>query len=222
MHLKEKLPELLFSAEQGTLSVEYTNAVGELVRLTTEEARELLRRATGRPKQAKSVAVGVQDDEESRTTAFGLLRYADEYRRGAVLIHSNKDENQHSTVASMLIGHSIELALKAFIRSRGASLDELHDLQHNLKRSLAYATKQRLDRLVKLPEDMKHDICVFGEHHATGSFRYIRTGSFNLPSWSSMASAASLLTHGLRAHCLRKTFGRKVAFEILANRGNKF
>jgi len=220
--MKEKLAELLSSAESARLSIEYTNAAGELVELTVDEARELLRRATGRPKQAKSIPVGASDDEESRTTAFGLLRYAEEYRQGAVLIHSNKVEGQHSTVASMLIGHSIELALKAFIRSRGASLRDLHDLHHNLKRSLDRATELRFDRLVKLSENAKHDICEFGEYHAAGSFRYIRTGALTLPSWASMATSASLLTHGLHAHCLRKTFGRKVALEILDNRGSDF
>ncbi|WP_313458167.1 hypothetical protein [Stenotrophomonas sp.] len=83
-------------------------------------------------------------DEEERTSSLGLLRYAHEYQRAADMV---KRQDDRSVVPYMLVAHSLELALKAFLRSRGSTLDALLNLGHNLPRIHQEAMGKRLDRL---------------------------------------------------------------------------
>ena len=85
-------------------------------------------------------------DREQRTSSAGLLRYAEEYREAAEAVKAAQ-ANDFSVVPLMLMHHSIELSLKAYLRSRGASLGELMDLGHDLGSLFDASLQKRIDRL---------------------------------------------------------------------------
>ena len=71
-----------------------------------------------------------------RTTAFGLWRYAKEFFEAAKKIQepSNSIQQKISIPAYYLLGHSIELSLKAFLKAQGFTIEKLknkygHDLE---------------------------------------------------------------------------------------------
>lgn len=71
-------------------------------------------------------------------SAFGTLRYAEDYRVAAQRV-IGLEKPIHSDLlmpAYHLLAQSIELSLKAYLRTAGVSGDELraHDVRHNLSR----------------------------------------------------------------------------------------
>jgi len=76
-------------------------------------------------------------NNEDRTTAIGLARYAREYHDSAiaadeVIGQRNGFEIGAPAPVMFLIAHSVELALKAYLRHRGFGLDSLKKLGHEL------------------------------------------------------------------------------------------
>lgn len=160
-------------------------------------------------------------DAESRTSAYGLLRYAHEYREAAVMVKESKDDGM-SIVPYMLISHSIELGLKSFLRSRGATLVDLLDAGHNLARLHKETMRQRLDRLwpeAYMASEIMPILDRANEHQA---LRYIVNGTTQLPQWALASGVAYGLCSSLRMHCLRRTFGRARALEINQGRAGRF
>lgn len=78
-------------------------------------------------------------DDEERTTPFCLWRYSKDYLDAANKLGKPKDSIiyemrlRYSEPVYYLVGHSIELSLKAFLRGRGTPLKELRILySHDL------------------------------------------------------------------------------------------
>lgn len=161
-------------------------------------------------------------DRDSRTTSFGLVRYAEDYRRGAMVVW-DAERPRLTMVPYMLIAHSIELSLKAFLRSRGATLKALkNQWGHTLPELLDHALSQRLDRLVPGASTATQYVQWLHEANDEQSLRYIRTGWTRLPDWEVVSGFAAALTSGLHDHCLRRTIGREGAKEAIRNRGSGF
>jgi hypothetical protein len=73
-----------------------------------------------------------------RSPALGLWNFAWEYAEAAKKV-VGEPELKH--VAYYLICHSIELALKAFLRAKGKEMDDLKKLGHNLEATLREAER---------------------------------------------------------------------------------
>ncbi len=161
-------------------------------------------------------------DREARTTSFGLLRFGEDYRRGANVVW-NAERPRLTMVPYMLIAHSIELSLKAFLRSRGATLKALKSQWgHTLPDLLEHALNRRLDRLVPGASSASQYVQWLHDANDEQSLRYIRTGWTRLPDWEVVSGFAAALTSGLHDHCLRRTIGREGAKEAVRNRGSGF
>ncbi|WP_448097649.1 hypothetical protein [Luteibacter yeojuensis] len=160
-------------------------------------------------------------DAESRTSAFGLLRYANEYRAAAETVKDNNDD-RWSIVPYMLVSHSIELGLKAFLRSRGATLADLLDAGHDLEGLHKEAMQRRLDRLWPEAYMAGQIVPILDRANERQALRYIVNGMTQLPEWVLARGVAYGLCRSLRMHCLRRSFGRAAAIEINATRGGKF
>lgn len=144
-----------------------------------------------------------------RTSPFGFLRYAEEYRVAAETLYA---ANAAFTAPQyLLIGQSLELSLKAYIRSRGEPIENFghqsKGLGHDLSVLLDGANRRRLARIVQLSTDEECAIRELSESYAQHLFRYIKTGSMSLPSWDMLSLTARHLTKGLWPHCLRVTIG---------------
>lgn len=224
MSLKAKAIELMESARSGTATVEFLDALGCQASLSTAEIIEWCRITASLPKVSEldACVADEESDLESRTSSFGMLRYAHQYQKAALLVHDAKADGEHFAPAHMLIGQSIELSLKAFLRARGMKLPELKALGHNLERTLDCARAYKLRRVVNLGDDLENCIRDFSSPYADGGFRYIRNGTVTVPSWFLLSAIAVELKSRLRLYCLRHTVGRETARVVVANRGDRF
>jgi hypothetical protein len=160
-------------------------------------------------------------DAESRTSAYGLLRYANEYRLAAETVKKS-DGDRVSVVPYMLIAHSIELGFKAFLRSRGVTLAALLDAGHDLADMHKEAMRRHLDWLWPEAYLAGQIVPILDRANEHQALRYIVNGAKQFPEWA-FASGVSLgLCQSLRMHCLRRTFGRAEAIKIDRGRGGRF
>lgn len=158
------------------------------------------------------------DGATGLSTPFGMLRYAEEYRRAAALVHG--DETLRMP-AYNLIGISIELSLKAYLLARGVPLDSLRfrPYGHDLEFLWSEAARLRIDRVSKVPFVADDVIKALNRHYQTHEFRYIKTGLKTVPHWEFIHSVAKALTHGLHDFCLRRRLGKERALQRISLRG---
>jgi len=140
---------------------------------------------------------------------FGILRFAEEYRRAADLVHQDGDL---FNPAYGLIGLSIELSLKAYLVSRGMDEKSLSNRQfgHNLDALWSEAHRQRIDRLLRIP-GAAGVVSVLNDVYMAHEFRYIRTGTRRILKWQLISGIARGLVDGLHDHCVRRALGKHSA-----------
>ena len=101
----------------------------------------------------------------AKTSARGMLILAREYVDAAGIVIERLNENETpraiaqglvtSRPAYYLIGHGIELGLKAFLRSKGVTRNELKGpLNHNLEKCLKEAEKRGLPEITETLGDL--------------------------------------------------------------------
>ena len=145
------------------------------------------------------------------STALGFLRVGSEYLRAAELVlppaktEVEAFRQRLSLPAYFLVGHAIELALKAFLFSRGLSVARLRSREygHNLISLLNEARRRKLGNLVKLAKAEVVSVRLLDEMYSTKEFEYSANGVRGLPHYAVVYSAAEKLCTGLRAHCVR-------------------
>jgi HEPN domain-containing protein len=147
-------------------------------------------------------------EREARTTATGLLRFADEYRLAAETVQAASGD-KFSAPAMYLIAHSVELGLKAFLRSRGATLKDLLDVGHSLQDLYREAMRRHLQWLWPEAGMVAETIQQLDEVNQNHAMRYIINGSTKAPQWWTVSGCALGLIRSLHRHCLRRTFGRE-------------
>ena len=134
---------------------------------------------------------GVPDsDEDERTTAVGLARYAYEYIDAARLVDERDTErhpgNQISPMpAYFLAAHGIELTLKAYLRHKGVTVRELSGkLGHDLH--ACYRKSKELGLLGIFKEHAKDvdAMRMLVDLNRDQGLRYIKTGVKHFPLWS--------------------------------------
>lgn len=162
----------------------------------------------------------IQDDDQNQPTPFGTLRYAEDYRIAAEKVIG--DENSLKSVLLMpayhLMGHSIELSLKAHLLATGVRNSKLmgRGYGHDIERLLRKAVTRDLSRLVPVDDTERHIVQVLAAPHRDHQFRYIKVGSKTLPFWSEVGALAKKLTHGLHDHCLELRIGVEAARHRIA------
>lgn len=153
-------------------------------------------------------------DDDDRTTAIGLARYAYDYISAAMLIERNDSSPGHISPipAYFLAVHGIELTLKAFLRHEGVSP---RDLQKNFGHNLhACHRKAKELGLRKIFKEHPSDIDAMGmlvalnEQHA---LRYIKTGFKRFPMWSIVEPLAVRLHQAVSPHVGFKSFSKNFA-----------
>jgi hypothetical protein len=157
-------------------------------------------------------------DAKGLTTPFGMLRYAEEYRRAAELVHQ---QDELLMPAHTLLGLTYELATKAYLLGRGMSVEVLskRPYGHDLEELWNEAMGRRIDRLVALAPIIGDVVATLNIHYKTHEFRYIKTGTKTVPHWEFAGPAAKALTHSLHDYCLRKRIGKAAAAKRIAIKG---
>lgn len=121
----------------------------------------------------------------------------------------------------MLMGQSMELALKSYLMARGIQLDDLkrrpygHDLNALLEKAMAL----NIQRLVELHSFNINAIQMLAPTYGNHEFRYIVTGTKSIPQWGFLSITARALTHGLHDLLLRRRVGKVAAQKRIALRG---
>jgi len=153
-------------------------------------------------------------DDEKSITALGLWRYGNDYLRAAFSVQkqpSNVFDEMRIKSAPMpayfLIGHSIELSLKAFLRARGVSIKVLRSREygHDLQALLKEARKRKLGNEVKLSQNELNAIALLNHAYKNKEFEYINPGKVTLPTYGRICKVAEKLSKGLKGICRKKT-----------------
>jgi hypothetical protein len=158
-----------------------------------------------------------------RTSPFGMLRFAYDYRIAAGVVRASPLLEESSMPSYSLMGQAIELALKSFLRARGLTMPYLQrKVGHDLARALQEARALDLHRLVQLHDFQMNSVDLLSDPYRWHRFRYIVNGSMTLPNWDFLDLSAHLLIDGLHDFAIRSTFGRKKGREMLASRARYF
>jgi hypothetical protein len=137
--------------------------------------------------------------DPARTTPVGMLRYAIEFYAAAIAAdRAIGSTGGYEITAPMpvnyLMGHSIELGLKAYLLHAGRSLDDIKSIGHRLR--LAYSEGQKAG----LDAHFQPDITVLDTLDALYSdkqFEYIETGIKAFPVFGPLQRLARELLLGM-------------------------
>jgi hypothetical protein len=143
------------------------------------------------------------------TAPFGALRIAKEYLLSATLVQKpavsevEALRQRISFPGYFLVGHSIELSLKAFLLARGISVSvlRLKPYGHNLESLLKEARRRRLGTMVKLSTQEVTAVNVLNDCYSVKEFEYAVTGVRHLPPYALVHAVAAKLNEGLHAYC---------------------
>lgn len=138
-------------------------------------------------------------DDLTRTTPIGLARYATEFHDAAsgadeVLSRKPGFEIFAPIPVLYLIGHSMELSLKAFLLHRGIGLRELRThFGHDLHKCLKKAKELGLLSIVSFDEYELGAFTVLNDLYSTKQLEYIVTGAKQFPISGSLYTMSSKL-----------------------------
>jgi hypothetical protein len=130
-------------------------------------------------------------EDEERTTAQGLARYAFEYINAALLVDEHHGARPEQGFASpipayFLALHGIELTLKAFLRFHGVSVQKLgtHEYGHDIRACYRKAKEFGLRDVYAMKADDLRAMLLLIALNERNALRYIRTGLYRYPAWS--------------------------------------
>lgn len=144
-------------------------------------------------------------DDPVRTTPRGMARYADEYLQAAFdADHGLGHEEGFEVFAPMpvlhLTAHAIELALKAFLRHRGASLTALRlRYGHDLMKAYHRAVREGLLAHVQFDAGEIDALRVLNDLHFSRQLEYIVTGEKEMPIFGPISGFADKLVRAVAA-----------------------
>ena len=131
------------------------------------------------------------DEDEYRTTATGLARFAYEYIDAAMLVderHGQRPGFEHISPvpAYFLAMHGIELTLKAFLRHKGVEAKMLRsrELGHDIRACYRKAKELGLRDVFRMRADDLRAMLLLLQLNNFQGLRYIRTGYQRFPSWA--------------------------------------
>lgn len=140
--------------------------------------------------------------DPARTTPTGMLRYAIEFYAAAVAAdkaigHSPGYEVTAPTPVNYLMGHAIELGLKAYLLHTGKSLVNIRRIGHRLCLAYSRARKVGLDEYFP-PDAIDVDVLdALDQLYSDKQFEYIETGPKTFPVFGPLRHFARELLLGL-------------------------
>ncbi len=132
-----------------------------------------------------------KQNDDDRTTAIGLARYAYEYIEAARLVDKGLGKQDKHTFISpipayFLALHGIELTLKAYLRHHSFSLNDLSSKKYGHDIHKCYRKAKELGLLNIFKEDNRDldAIALLMQLNQNMGLRYIQTGAKTFPSWA--------------------------------------
>lgn len=144
-----------------------------------------------------------------RTLPLGAVRLSGEFLSAAQNAQEPAKTSMQelaqrlSLVAYYLVGHSIELSLKAFLLGRGLTWSILGSRKygHNLSALLAECRRRKLGTCVKLSTREMAVVQVLNDCYSAKELEYSFTGSRRLPNYSQVVQLATKLHDGIAPYC---------------------
>jgi len=103
-----------------------------------------------------------------------------------------------------LISHSIELALKAFLRGYGYSLEQLNKLGHDLNKTLDRAVNSGLGSYFEFSENDRPVLAEMNKYCLSREFEYIESDCKSYPRIDLLISFADRLIRGVSEFCFER------------------
>jgi HEPN domain-containing protein len=142
-------------------------------------------------------------EDPKRTTPIGLARYAADFFDTALaadeIIGRRPGFEIIAPIPVMyLVGHAIELALKAYLLANGITLRKLkRNYGHDLHRILRKAKELGLQDSVELTDDDESMVELLNELYSTKQLQYIVSGSKTYPVFGPLHEVAEKLVRGI-------------------------
>jgi hypothetical protein len=127
---------------------------------------------------------------DDRTTALGLFNYARSYRASADHLLAAKLSVPHAHAPlTYLYYHAIELYLKAYLRSRNQTVEDLKKIGHSISKIAARVQSFGLI----LDDEDKEVLSLMAEADNVIRSRYIQTGAFSRPEEEALGRTCTAL-----------------------------
>lgn len=145
----------------------------------------------------------------NRTTAFGTWRFACEYLRAAEAVEAvAKSDMDIPAPRYYLLGHGIELAIKAFLLAKDVPLAELRSMKlmgHDLEKALYRAEGLGFSNLVSLSGEERASIELLNKTYQPKEHEYITTGYVVWPRTEVLFSVLNKVLPAIKAICIEST-----------------
>ena len=147
----------------------------------------------------------------SVTAPFGTHRLAGEFLAAALTVQpvarseAAAIRQPVSLVGYYLVGHSVELSLKAFLLGRGMTVNALRrkPYGHDLVALVREARRRRLGNLSKLSRQDLAVVEALNECYNAKELEYAFTGARRLPHYSLAVALANTLLESIGPYCRR-------------------
>ena len=133
-----------------------------------------------------------------RTNSMGLWTYANYYLEAVKVMPPTLRDKPP---AYYLVTHSIELAIKAFLRGNSMSLEQLKKIGHDIEKAMKRANTLGLLSYCNLSRTQTELIKLINQHYASKELEYIKTGFKQYPKIDLLIEIAELLLSGIRQFC---------------------
>lgn len=139
---------------------------------------------------------------DERTTGMGLWTDANEMLIAARHLTSVKSL-EFSQPLYFLLGHSLELSFKSYVRAKGASLSCLRSIGHDLCLGLEWAQTSGIDELVQISEKDTALIQLMNVYYKAKEFEYRVTGHKKLPRAEDLIDLLSRILSATKTLCAK-------------------
>lgn len=125
-------------------------------------------------------------NDPQKTTPLGMIRYAHEFMEAALAVDEKIGAKPGFEIvapipALYLLGHSIELSLKAYLLSREVNLRQVRALGHDLHACLRKAKELGLLNYVEFRSQEEGAFEILNGLYSTKQLEYIVTGAKKFP-----------------------------------------
>lgn len=145
----------------------------------------------------------------NRTTAFGTWRFAEEYYRAAQAVERVATSDMDIAAPRYyLLGHALELSLKAFLLAKGIPAAELRNMKlfgHDLEKALVRSDELGLAALVTFSTEDRAAIKLLNLTYQAKEHEYITTGFVKWPQIPALIAIIEKILPAVRDICIAAT-----------------
>ena len=140
--------------------------------------------------------------DELRTTGMGLWTDANEMLLAAKHLATVK-KLEFSQPLYYLLGHAIELSFKSYVRAKGATLDCLKSIGHDLILGLDWAQTAGLGDVIQLTDHDRAVVSMLNAYYKAKEFEYRVTGAKTYPNVAELVTLLDRVLTATKAICLK-------------------